>query len=417
MVTRGSWQKRLRLLAIGGGKQLVHASVRLVLLAVACAGVVLVPSVAHAQPEGTPAAAFVGDSMGYFALDEITEQVTRSRPLPVLAAVQGATIRNALPRVRELLAQPDAPPIWVIELGHVDASLEYSPARMQRDIHSMLEAVAPHVECVRWLDVTERRGFYPGLNALAGRFNRLLRSASRGYDNVEVMPYSAWAEIAPPSDFLYDNVHHTAHGEQELGRLVRQAADGCDPMTNSGPFWDVADTDPGAEAIAWIGDRQLVRAYSDRTYRARLGSLTVSATRGALAFAAWKRAGAPRGYAAPRWSDSTPWLRPALAWLDHEGLAPDDRAGRYHPGAVATRTYAVGLLWRIAGAPRTGVGQPWADAPPGLRPALRWIVSTGHRPVFPGASIVPDRGLTRVELAQLLAPSDVAPAGTTALIG
>lgn len=385
---------------------------RLLIAATLCAAVVA-PSAALAQEPSPPGAAFIGDSIGYFALDEITREVTRSRPLPLAAALQGTTIRNALPLVREQVARPDAPPIWVIGLGHVDASLHFSPARMQRDIRSMLEAVAPHVDCVRWLDITEQRGFYPGLNALAGTFNHLLRSASRGHDNVEVMPYSAWAALAPPGDFLADNVHHTAHGERELGRLVRQAADGCDPMTNSGPFWDVPNTDPAAGAIAWTGDRHLVRAYSDRTYRARLGSIAVRATRGTLAYAAWRRAGEPRGYPPSRFDDIPVWLRPALAWLDHEGLATGSGRDRYRPGAVATRAWSIDLLWRVAGAPRPEDRQPWVDAPGDLRPALRWLVSTGLRSVFPGTEIVPTRALTRAQLAQLLAPPAVAPPGPT----
>lgn len=375
------------------------------------AAVLALPAPAGAQDPHPPAVAFVGDSTGAMAREEIHQEVNRSRPLRLLMAAGMATPGSALPRVAEAAGQPDAPPIWVIALGHAYANGGHSDATFRHDIRAVLDAVAPYAACVRWFEITEELTFYDGVNERAPAFNRVLRAVSAGYDNVEVMHYAHWARLAPDSVWIEDGLHHSPEGEREMGRLVAQAADGCDPATNSGPYWDVPNDAREAAAIAWLAEHHDTSAYWNGTYRATIGSVAVPASRGAVAATVWRWAGAPAGLPPARWSDVEPPYRRPLAWIDARRLATAYPDGTYQPEAAATRGHIALLLWRLAGRPTVSRPAPWTDVPDRLRDALDWLAAHGGRTAFPGRQFEAARTLTRAELALLLAPASPAPPG------
>lgn len=380
-------------------------------LVAAVVAVLALPAPAGAQDPYPPAVAFVGDSTGAMAREEIHQEVNRSRPLRLLMAAGMATPGSALPRVAEAAGQPDAPPIWVIALGHAYANGGHSDATFEHDIRAVLDAVAPHVACVRWFEITEELTFYAGVNERAPAFNRVLRSVSAEYENVEVMHYAHWARIAPDSVWIEDGLHHSPEGEREMGRLVAQAAEGCDPATNSGPYWDVADDAREAGAITWLAEHGYASAFWNGTYRATIGSVAVPASRGAVAATVWRWAGAPAGHPPARWSDVGPPFRRPLAWIDAGRLATAYPDGTYRPEAPATRGHAALLLWQLAGRPTVSRPAPWSDVPDRLRGALDWLAAHRGRDAFPGRQFEAARILTRAELALLLAPASAAPVG------
>ena len=192
----------------------------------------------------------------------------------------------------------------------------------------------------------------------------------------------------------------TVPGGCSIGRLMREVANSCDPNLTSGPYWDVPDRHPAAEAIAWVGDRNLFPGYANGTYRAEIGGFVLHATRGELLNMAWKLAGRPTGFGPHPWSDGRRSLEP--------GPALGRRRPRRH------RLPRRHLPTRPPGHPRPGPRPPLAHgrAP---RRVPRRPLDRRRRPHLPlGRGQLAPRGPDRLDLRARRAPLP-GPAGHPAL--
>lgn len=380
------------------------------------------PAAAVIDPAPPPEAAagtvaFFGDSIGHSA-----EARTRDRlgaggyRVVEYNSVDGFTLGDQAAAIRRRVTGTARPHTMLVELGTNDAEKIGDPARFEAAVRSVLDVVSPRVACVRWLDIKPTpTNFYLGVNRNAARFNRILARAAGDYPNVEVMHYSAWAAAAPPGAFLGDGLHLSPLGVREFARLVRQAADGCNPAVASGPFWDVADAAPEAPAVAWMAADAITAGYANATFRARVASQRPAVTRGE--FADWLWAAAGRTAAPPAgWVDAL-GSTPAADWLTAAGAVTVPPDGRFRPGRPLTRRAAARFLWAAAGSPTPASTRVWVDAPP--TPAFDWATDTGVLPGGAGGAYRPATATTRLAAAKalhrfhLLAPPPAAETATT----
>jgi hypothetical protein len=388
----------------------VHRRVLLLLAAVAAAvGATTTTAVPSAAEDPVPPAmAFVGDSVGTQSKEEVAEEVRRTRRITHMLVANGATIPWSRPDVVEAVTGPRAPSILVVELGHADTAWGWRdpPAHFERTLRRFLTAVAPHVDCIRWLDIKPERTRFIEVNRSGHIFNRVLREVVADYPNAEVWHYSDWAlHVAGPM-WRFDRLHlSTPVGERELGRMVRQAADSCDPALHHGPFWDVMDSDPNAAAIAWVGEQGIVNGYPNGTYRARIASLHPAATRGQWATALWRLSGSPAAAQPAPWTDLRPNQAGALAWVSQRGLISGYADGTWRPEGKLTKGAALRALWLLAGQ-ADAPASTWTGVPPRLAGAAAWAQSVGL--AFPDRTGRFDAAapVSRGMLAALLAPPD-----------
>ncbi len=270
------------------------------------------------------------------------------RPMNVLAITDGAYVSWVRRRWLDTILR-DPPSILVVALGHGDGTHSTPPDAFAAEVRAFLAAVVPHVDCVRWLDVRERWTYYRNVNRRAAAYNRMLRREAARFGTVEVVRYSAWADQADDSFFERDRLHPSPTGRWVFARMVRQAADGCDPNLRTGPYWDVLDHEAHAPAVRWLHRHGILREdHGNGTFAARLGDLPQPLTRGDLARWLWRREGRPSGAPPPPWPDVAPPLRPAAGWLADEGLVQGladgsfrARAGR-QPGRAPAGPLAAG---------------------------------------------------------------------------
>ena len=236
------------------------------------------------------------------------------------------------------------------------------------------------------------------------------------YRKVEYYHYGAWTEIAPPGYIDVDQLHLAARGRIELGRMIVQAAKGCDAATDVAGFWDVKTGFWAEDAITWISGEGLATGFPNRSYRAVIGGLERNVTRGQVAGMVWRLVGSPQAARAHGWSDGQPWLRGALDWLDQSGLAGGYPDGRFRPDRSITRAEVVRLLWRIAGSPTAPSGHPWTDGAPWVDGALDWAAAEGllyRLPRRHGPSEhVHHQGPDRPPVVPLRCPGPGAPGGS-----
>jgi hypothetical protein len=359
------------------------------------------PPVAATEP---PTMAFVGDSIGHRSEAEIRAEVTRTRRISHVFAADAATIGPSRRQIARAVTGPDPPAILVVELGTGDANLRHRAGRLAREIRAFLDATAPHVDCVRWLDVKAQGSAWPNVNANGALVNRLLRRIAGGYPNVEVVHYSTWAAHALPGHWLADALHLSASGRRELGRIVRQAADGCDPALRSGPFWDVRDDFASARSVAWLAAEGITPGFGNGSYRAVIGSRRLPATRGELASMLWRRAGTPASAVPSPWDDVGAALTPAVDWVAEQHLVAGQTGTSFGPDLDLTRGQLVTALWRLVGQPALAGAVP-VDVPARLADAVRWALADGAIRLLPDGSFRPRDPVDRGRLAHALAPA------------
>lgn len=372
-----------------------------------------------ADPEGwlphplpapvVPTVAFVGDSIGRDAQYYVRNQVGRTHPIAYYHAVAAGYIGYHLPRLLPVVQAPDGPDILLVELGTGDAFWDHSADKFERDVRRFLDAVLPHVTCVRWFDQKPTVNIaYPHVNEHRVQFNRVLarvlaepQYASR---NVAVVPYSAWYwRSGDDGYFLADRLHHTEAGRRELGLLAGQAAEGCDPALTHGPFWDEPDRAPSAEAVNWLGDHGIVEPYRNGGFRERLGSFPVALDRGQLARYLWRLAQSPTDRPLTTWTDVPSSLRRAVGWAQALGVMRGFPDGTFHPGDPVTRGGLAVHLWRAMQRPTAGVtAQVWPDVPAALAPAVDWAVANGIMAPYGSGAFGTDRVVTRALGARTL---------------
>lgn len=380
------------------------------------AGLLTTPPAAAATTQTPPpeananTVAFFGDSIGYTAEEESRAALGAGGYRVVeYNSVPGDSTEDQVAAIRRRVTGSARPQTLIVELGTNDAEKIGDPARFETVVRTVLDAASPRVTCVRWLDIkpTPTRN-YAGVNRNAATFNRILARVADRYQNVEVMHYSAWAAAAPAGSFVADGLHLTGpsrppvpaspgNGQNEFGRLVRQAADGCNPALTTGPFWDVPDAAPEAPAVAWMAADRITRGYPNGTFRARVASVTPAVTRGEFATWLWHMAGRPTAPSAG-WADVGDPR--AVDWLTAAGIITRPTDGRYHPDRPLTRARAARALWRAAGSPAPTTNRDWADAPP--TDAFDWATDTSVLPGRADGTYQPTRAVTRLALAKAL---------------
>lgn len=324
--------------------------------------------------------AFVGDSIGRDAEEEITAEISRTNPVVYYNAIGAGYTSYHLARLTPVVLAPDGPDIVIAELGTGDAFWGLSPERFEADVRDFLDTITPEVDCVLWID--QKPGgnrAYPMINDLAHAFNQIVHRTVVDYDNATYVHYAAWTKLAgaPSRYFLGDYLHLTPIGERDLARLVGSAVRGCDPGLTSGPFWDVQDDFWAARAINWAAGEGIVDGYDNNTYRAVVGHFRPPVTRGQATQMLWRMNGEPRVATAHGWTDVPPWLAPALRWGRFHQIVDGYPGDRFRPDEPVTRASLVRWLWRTAEQPFGFEPHPWSDAPRSLDPALRWAAAYG----------------------------------------
>jgi hypothetical protein len=356
-------------------------------------------SPATATPDDAPTAGIVGDSVPFQALTIWGDTIRRDRNLIWSAVGLGYKIHTVLPEVRAVMRRADPPDIFLVFLG-ASQSQSQPPSVWRDELRELLDVVSPRVDCIRVFDIDDdRSGYYHLHDRWAPAYNRITRQVTSEYPNAEWYDYALWAGRAGPEYERPDTLHHNGAGQIQVARLMRHAVNTCDPAMQSGPYWDVLDRHPAAEAIAWVGERNLFPGYGNGTYRPEIGGFVFDATRGELLNMAWKLAGRPRGFDPHPWSDGRRALEPALRWAAGARVGSGFPDQTYRPDRVVTRGQALALLWRMAGRPGGLPDDPWADAE---GPAIRWAATTRVlAPEGPG-TFRPDAPLHRATLARLL---------------
>ena len=270
-----------------------------------------------------------------------------------------------------------------------------------------MELVSPQVGCIRVFDIDDDpTGYYRLHDRNAATYNRITRRVVDRYPNAEWFHYEQWAELAGPEFERRDTLHHNMRGRVQIARLMRAAANSCDPAFTTGPFWDVPDSYPAAEAIAWVGERNLFPGYANHTYRAQVGSFVLDATRGEFLNMAWKLAGRPTGFDPHPWSDGRRSLEAALRWAHGARVGSGFPDGTYRPDAPMSRGQALALLWRMAGRPGGYPDDPWGDAD---GPSIRWAAANHLLGPLREGEFRPDEPLTRAQAATVLFRFDALP--------
>lgn len=377
-------------------------------------------SAAQTAPSAEAAAnsvAFFGDSIGHSAEPETRARLVDGGYRVVdYNSVNGYTVGDQAGAIRRRVTGPNPPHTLIIELGTNDAEKIGNAAAFEEAVRATLDTVSPRVACVRWLDIKPTpTNFYLGVNRNAPAFNRILARVTATYPNVEVAHYSAWAAATPDASFIDDGLHLAPTGRREFGRLVRQAADGCNPAVATGVFWDVPDASAEAPAVNWMASAGITAGYPNETFRARIASLRPGLARIEFARWLWRMAGRPAATSAG-WTDTTGDTRPA-DWMVAAGIIARPVDGRFLPDRLITRNQAARYLWAYAGAPTSAAAHTWADSPAVV--AYDWATETGILPGFPDGTYRPSRSETRLTLAKaiyrlhlLLTPGETTPTST-----
>jgi hypothetical protein len=361
---------------------------------------------AGAQEATRPDVGVIGDSLAVRAEYHLRATFRERRHLSVLAITDGAYVDWVRRRwVSTILRDP--PSILVIGLGHGDGTHSTPPEELRAQVRAFLDRVVPRVDCVRWLDVRERWTYYPNVNRRAAAYNRVLRQEAARYRKVEVVRWSAWAEQADDRYFEEDRLHPSPSGRRVYARMVRQAADGCDPTMRTGPYWDVLDHEAHAPAVRWLRRSGIVRSdHGNGTFAAVLGNLPQPLLRRDLALWLWRREGRPAA-APPTAGDVPRALRAPVGWVEEQALAAELPDGSFRPDRPVGRGELLRALWRLAGSPPAEEPAPWTDVPARLADAAGWAAATGTMTGLPDGRFHPADPVTRAVAAQAIAPQDL----------
>lgn len=354
------------------------------------------PATADEEP---PTFGWVGDSVPFQSWMIIPEVVGADRRIVLHESGLGLEIRNVMRATRASVLGSDPPDIFVAFIGTAQSHGD-PPDLWRRELTRLLDLVSPRVECIRVFEIDDTvTGFYAHHDRTARAYNRITRQVTERYANAEWYHYDAWAALAGPEYERPDILHHNKQGAIAIARLMRHAANSCDPAMTTGPFWDVPDAHPAAPAVRWIGEQGLFDGYANGTYRLKIGSFVQYTTRGAFLEMAWRLAGAPGGLGPHPWSPTPAALEAALRWNRAEGLLAGYPDGTWRARVRLTRGQAVKALWRLAGQPGSHPDAGWTDTD---HEAVRWATHLRLLSGHPDDTFRPAAPLTRAQLANLL---------------
>ncbi len=374
----------------------------LVVVALLVAGSLLGPAApadGQRAPADAPTYGQIGDSIPFEALEHFDTTVMRDRRIVFTEVGLAYKIRTVLPAVRRAVRNRAMPDILVVFIGTSESQSD-PPSVWRDELVRLMDLASPHVDCLRVFEIDDdRTGYYRVHDRNAATYNRITHLVVSRYPNAERYHYALCAGLAGPGLERRDTLHHNVHGRVEIANLMRHAANSCDPAVTTGPFWDVPDRHPAAEAIAWLDERNIFAGYANPTYRAGVGGFVLAMTRGQFLNMAWRWAGRPTGFGPHPWRDGRPSLERALRWAHATGVGAGFPNGTYRPGLPSTRGQALALLWRIGGRPGGYPDDPWSDA---AGPQFRWAAANHLLgPLRPGR-FGPWSRLTRAQAALLL---------------
>jgi hypothetical protein len=359
---------------------------------------------AETSSETAPSLGFVSDSMGFTAADEITAAATKDRALSYLSTIQGSDISDHRDDLVALTQGEGAPEILVIMLGTAQSDHDATAGQFEADMVDLLDALTPLVDCVRWIDLQEEPApFYAGFNYRRFAANEIIHRVADDYANVEYFHYAAWIDVAPASYRWWDDLHLTEAGDAALGRIVRELANGCDPALTSGPFWDVPDAHWAANDITWLHDNGIATGYANHTYRAEIGTFRIPVTRGQFINMLWQANDSPTIADPHPFTDTSPWLDPALRWAWSTGIVRGWPDNTFRPTQPITRAATTRTLWLDAHQPTGHPDHPFTDIPAWLdADAVNWITAAGIANGWADNTYRPTQPLTRAQIAHLL---------------
>ncbi len=363
---------------------------------------------ATAAPADAPSVGLVGDSVPFQSFWHWDKTMKRDRRITYSETGLAYKVRTVIPGVRTAMrrAEPSRPDIFIVFLGASQSQSE-PPSVWRDELRRLLDIVSPRADCVRVFEIDDdRSGYYRLHDRWARGYNRITHAVTNEYPDAEWYHYALWAGLAGPEFERPDTLHHNGAGQVQVARLIRHATNTCDPALQTGPYWDVLDHHPAAEAIAWVGERHLFAGYANGTYRAEIGSFVLDATRGELLGMAWRLAGRPGGFGPHPWTDGRPALDAALRWAAGTRVGTGFPDQTYRPARLVTRGQALALLWRMAGRPGGFADDPWTDAD---GPAIRWAAENHLLGGTSPGTFRPNAPLHRAALANLLFRFDALP--------
>ncbi|MCM3688235.1 GH25 family lysozyme [Kocuria rosea] len=176
-----------------------------------------------------------------------------------------------------------------------------------------------------------------------------------------------------------------------------------------GPFKDVPATHVFAQEITWVKNREVLRGWSDGTYRP-----SSSMTRYQIAAALYRLAGSP-AYTPPAVSPfadvpTTHEFYQEIAWLNAKGISTgwvsSTGVRTFKPGQAITRDQTAAFLYRLAGKP--------AYTPPAVSPfkdvstrrtfykEMAWLQAKGISKGWDDGTYRPDATVNRAVMAAFL---------------
>ncbi len=212
---------------------------------------------AAAAENPAPTVGLVGDSVPFQSLFDLADTLGADRKIAFVYAGLGLEIRDVLPPTRDAIRGDQPPDVFLVFIGTHQSNTD-PPAIWRAELRRLLTLVSRRVDCIRVFEIDDTdTGFYRRHDRQAATYNRITRQVTEEYATAEWYHYDAWADRAGPEFERPDILHHNERGALALARLMQAVANSCDPALTSGPFWDVPDDHPAAEAIAWVGDQGL----------------------------------------------------------------------------------------------------------------------------------------------------------------
>ncbi|MEL7208141.1 MAG: GDSL-type esterase/lipase family protein, partial [Actinomycetota bacterium] len=244
------------------------------------------PDEARARADqGALRVGIVSDSMGFDAGGAMFDAITRTHPVVYNNSIAGGRVDQHLDLALSAVQEPEGPDVLLVILGTAEAQWDPTAAEFEADVRRFLDAVTPHVDCVRWFDTQHRdaHAWWQSFNRNHRQFNAILSSVAAEYDRVEDVHYSTWTELAPLEYFDDDLLHLNWEGRLAMAPLAVQAVVGCEEDTNVAGFWDVKEGHWADDAIAWTAEAGVAYGYPNHTYRAEVGAFALPVTRGQIA--------------------------------------------------------------------------------------------------------------------------------------
>lgn len=168
----------------------------------------------------------------------------------------------------------------------------------------------------------------------------------------------------------------------------------------SNPFADVSQSDYYYEAVLWAVEHGVTNGTGDTTF-----SPDVTVTRAQMVTFLWRAHGAPEATGANPFADvsSDDYYYDAVLWAVSNGVTNGTGDTTFSPDVPVTRSQAVTLQWRAAGAPAaSGSGFDDVAADTYYADAVAWAMTSGITNGTGGNRFSPDAAVSRSQAVTFL---------------